>query len=51
MKQTPKQIAENIVAVFNDLAHSYPGGLKNVRCILLKTPSSESIPIYYSMSK
>ncbi|XP_050432001.1 ribosomal L1 domain-containing protein 1-like [Adelges cooleyi] len=49
MKQTPKQVAENIIAVFNNLAYSYPGGLKNIRCLLLKTPSSESLPIYYSM--
>jgi len=51
MKQTPKQIAENIIAVFKNLAYNYPGGLKNIRCLLIKSPTSESLPIYYSMSK
>ncbi|XP_025201960.1 ribosomal L1 domain-containing protein 1-like [Melanaphis sacchari] len=49
MQQTVKQVAENIVATFNNLAHSYPGGLKNIRCLLIKGPTSESLPIYYSL--
>lgn len=50
MKQTPKQVAENILATFNNLAHNYPGGLKNIRVLLIKSPESESLPIYFSMS-
>uniref|UniRef100_A0A2S2NC62 Ribosomal L1 domain-containing protein 1 n=1 Tax=Schizaphis graminum TaxID=13262 RepID=A0A2S2NC62_SCHGA len=49
MQQTAKQVAENIVATFNNLAHSYPGGLKNIRCLLIKSPTSESLPVYYSL--
>ncbi|KAE9543037.1 hypothetical protein AGLY_002948 [Aphis glycines] len=49
MLQTAKQVAENIVATFNNLAHSYPGGLKNIRCLLIKSPTSESLPVYYSL--
>jgi len=51
MQQTPMQVAENIIATFNNLAHSYPGGLKNIRCLLIKGPTSESLPVYYSLSK
>lgn len=51
MKQSPRQVAENIMATFDNLAHTYPGGLKNIRCLLIKSPTSESLPIYYSMSK
>lgn len=50
MQQTPKQVAENILAAFNNLAHNFPGGLKNIRCLLIKSPTSESLPVYYSMS-
>lgn len=50
MQQTPRQVAENIVATFNNLTYNYPGGLKNIRCLLLKTPTSESLPIYFSLS-
>jgi len=49
MKQTPRQVAENIVATFDNLAHNYPGGLKNIRSLLIKSATSESLPIYYSM--
>ncbi|VVC35627.1 Ribosomal protein L1, 3-layer alpha/beta-sandwich,Ribosomal protein L1/ribosomal biogenesis [Cinara cedri] len=49
MKQTPKQIAENILASFDNLAYNYPGGLKNIRVMLIKSPTSESLPIYFSM--
>ncbi|XP_060878723.1 ribosomal L1 domain-containing protein 1-like [Metopolophium dirhodum] len=49
MQQTAQQVAENIIATFNNLAHSYPGGLKNIRCLLIKSPTSESLPIYYSL--
>jgi len=51
MQQTAQQVAENIIATFNNLAHSYPGGLKNIRCLLIKSPTSESLPIYYSLGK
>jgi len=51
MQQTAQQVAENIIATFNNLAHSYPGGLKNIRCLLIKSPTSESLPVYYSLSK
>lgn len=51
MLQTAKQVAENIVATFNNLAHSYPGGLKNIRCLLIKSPTSESLPVYYSLGQ
>lgn len=50
MQQTPKQVAENIIAVFKYLAYNYPGGLKNIRTLLIKSPTSESLPVYYSMS-
>lgn len=49
MKQTPKQVAENILATFDNLSHSYPGGLNNIRVMLIKSPTSESLPIYFSM--
>jgi ribosome biogenesis protein UTP30 len=49
MQQTAQQVAENIIAAFNNLAHSYPGGLKNIRCLLIKSPTSESLPVYYSL--
>uniref|UniRef100_A0A2S2QGF6 Ribosomal L1 domain-containing protein 1 n=1 Tax=Sipha flava TaxID=143950 RepID=A0A2S2QGF6_9HEMI len=49
MQQTPKQVAQNIIAVFKYLEYNYPGGLKNIRTLLIKTPTSESLPIYYSM--
>jgi hypothetical protein len=51
MQQTPKQVAQNIIAVFKYLEYNYPGGLKNIRTLLIKTPTSESLPIYYSMSE
>lgn len=49
MKQTPKQVAENILATFDNLAYNYPGGLKNIRVLLIKSPTSESLPLYFSM--
>lgn len=51
MLQTPRQVAENIIATFNNLAHSYPGGLKNIRSLLVKSPTSQSLPLYFSLSK
>lgn len=51
MLQTPRQVAENIIATFNNLSHSYPGGLKNIRSLFIKSPTSESLPVYYSLSK
>lgn len=49
MQQTPRQVAENIIATFNNLAYNFPGGLNNIRCLLIKSPTSGSLPVYYSM--
>lgn len=47
MKNT--DIVDNVLAAFKEIQKSYPGGLKNIKSILIKTKNSKSIPIYFSM--
>lgn len=48
MKNT--DIVDNVLATFEEIKKSYPGGLTNVKSILIKTKNSKSIPVYYSMA-
>ncbi|XP_022207668.2 ribosomal L1 domain-containing protein 1 [Nilaparvata lugens] len=47
-KQPIEELAENIVAVGQQLDTFFPGSFKNVRFVAVKTARSISFPIYYS---
>lgn len=46
-----EDIADNILAVIEDLSKNFPGGWENIRSLRIKTPLSLAIPIYISLSK
>ncbi|KAJ9580875.1 hypothetical protein L9F63_023949, partial [Diploptera punctata] len=48
-KQSVPQIAENIVAVAEELASKYPGGWENIRSLKIHLQDRASIPVYISL--
>lgn len=50
-KMKPKNIVENVFAVIEGLEKDFPGGWDNIRALYLKGAVTESIPIYFTLSK
>ncbi|PSN37782.1 hypothetical protein C0J52_15851 [Blattella germanica] len=48
-KQTIHQIAENILAVAENLSNLYPGGWENIRSLRVHIQDTNPIPIYISL--
>ncbi|XP_063972790.1 ribosomal L1 domain-containing protein CG13096 [Diachasmimorpha longicaudata] len=48
VSMSEQQIVENIIAAFKALEKEYPGGLGNIRSILLKSAKTLALPVYYS---
>lgn len=48
---TPEQVADNVLAVFKQMDKFYPGGIKNVKSLSIKTALSIAIPVYLTTSK
>ncbi|XP_001603368.1 ribosomal L1 domain-containing protein CG13096 [Nasonia vitripennis] len=44
-----EHIADNILAVVEDLSKNFPGGWENIRSLRIKAPLSLAIPIYVSL--
>lgn len=50
-KMEQDRIVENIFAAVDKLQTEFPGGLDNMRALHVKTPTTTSVPIYYTLSK
>lgn len=45
------KIVENVYAVIESLEKEFPGGWENIRALYLKGTKTESVPIYFTLSK
>lgn len=52
-RHTPEEVADNILAVVNQLKTSYPGGLANIRGLNIKVGvlGTSSLPLFVSMGQ
>lgn len=43
------EVAKNILAVAEGLKNNFPGGWKNIRSLAIKTATSISLPVFFSL--